>query len=87
MTGHTLLYKRAAVKDIHKLPKQVQKRLKVKLDWFIGQSDPLVFATSLTKPSDAEYRFRVGDYRVLFDVEGTNIVVLHVQHRREVYRR
>lgn len=33
-----------------------------------------------------EYRLRVGDYRVLFEVEGKSIVVYRVVHRREAYR-
>lgn len=33
-----------------------------------------------------EYRLRVGDYRVLFEVEGERVVVYRVRHRREVYR-
>jgi mRNA interferase RelE/StbE len=34
-----------------------------------------------------EYRLRVGDYRVLFEIEQTNrAVVYRVRHRREAYR-
>jgi mRNA interferase RelE/StbE len=34
-----------------------------------------------------EYRLRVGDYRVLFEIEQTNrVVVYRVRHRRESYR-
>jgi mRNA-degrading endonuclease RelE of RelBE toxin-antitoxin system len=33
-----------------------------------------------------ERRLRVGDYRVLFAIEGTSVVVLAVNHRRDVYR-
>ncbi|MDH4220892.1 MAG: type II toxin-antitoxin system RelE/ParE family toxin [Candidatus Aminicenantes bacterium] len=33
------------------------------------------------------YRFRIGDYRVIFDIEGNEIGVLRVGHRREIYRR
>jgi len=34
-----------------------------------------------------EYRLRVGDYRVLFEIEEKNrIVVYRVRHRREAYR-
>lgn len=87
MADYRLVYKKPAVKDIQNLPKQIQKRLKTKLEWFIAQEDPLRFATILTKPADAQYRFRVGTYRILFDVEGGNIVILHVQHRKDVYRR
>lgn len=83
----SLAYKKQAVKDIRKLPKQVQKRLKTKLEWFINQDDPISFASALTKPADAQYRFRVGSYRILFDIEEDIVVILHVQHRREIYRK
>jgi mRNA interferase RelE/StbE len=87
VAAYTLLYKKPAVKDIQKLTQQVKKRLKTKFEWFINQSDPLSFAEHLTKPADAQYRFRVGVYRVLFDVESDNLVILRIQHRKEVYSR
>lgn len=87
MVTYRLLYKKPAAKEIQKLPKAIKKRLKNKLEWFIGQQNPLKLAEPLTKPSDAQYRYRVGNYRILFDIEGENIVIIHVQHRREVYRR
>ena len=87
MASYRLSYKKPAVKAIQKLTPAVRARLKQKLEWFIAQPDPLVFAHPLTKPADAQYRYRVGDYRVLFDVSGSDIIVLFVQHRREVYRK
>ncbi|MGH8521690.1 MAG: type II toxin-antitoxin system RelE family toxin [Gammaproteobacteria bacterium] len=33
-----------------------------------------------------EYRLRVGNYRVLFEIQGNTIVVYGVRHRREAYR-
>ena len=87
MAQYTLLYKKPAVKAIQKLTPQIRKRLKLKLEFFAAQSDPLTFAKPLTKPADAQYRFRVGAYRVLFDVEDKNIVILLVQHRRDIYRK
>lgn len=82
-----LRYKKPAAREIRKLSPPIRKRLGAKLKFFEDQRDPLEFAERLTKPADAQYRFRVGNYRVLFDVEGHDIVVLHVQHRREVYRK
>ncbi len=87
MANYRLLYKKPAAKDVQKLPKQIQKRLRLKLEWFVAQKDPLQFAAALTKPADAQYRFRVGSYRVLFDVEDDALIILHIQHRREVYRK
>ncbi len=84
--AYQLLYKKPAVKEIQKLPPAIRKRLKVKLEWFAEQNDPREFSRSLTKPADAQYRFRVGNYRILFDIEGQKVIVLFVQHRREVYR-
>lgn len=87
MSGYKLRYKRPAVKSIQKLTPQIKKRLKIKLEFFANQADPLVFAKALTKPSDAQYRFRIGSYRVLFDIENDTIVILLVQHRKDIYRK
>lgn len=86
MSTYRLVYKKPAAKEIQKIPEQIRKRLKVKLEWWVDQPDPLHFADHLTDPRDAQYRYRIGVYRVLFDVEGKNIVILHIQHRKDVYR-
>ena len=85
--SYQILITKTAQKDIKKLSPQIQKRLRAKLSWFSSQKDLLAFAKPLTKSADAQYRFRVGDYRVLFDIEGKNIVILLVQHRRDVYKK
>lgn len=87
MSDYKLLYKKPAVKSIQKLTPQIKKRLRIKLEFFAGQENPLLFAKTLTKPADAQYRFRVGNYRVLFDMEDNNIVILLVQHRKDVYKK
>ena len=33
-----------------------------------------------------EYRLRVGDWRVLFEVVGPRVIIHRILHRREVYR-
>ncbi len=81
-------FKPTAVKDIKKLPLAVRKRIAAKLDFYRQQPDPLVHATKLTGFSKGgDYRFRVGQYRIVFDVSGNKIMVLYVEHRREVYGR
>jgi len=87
MASYKLLYKKPAVKSIEKLPPHIKKRIKTKLEWFVLQNNPASFAEPLTKPADAEYRFRVGVYRILFDIEDSTIVILYIQHRSEVYRK
>jgi len=47
----------------------------------------LKYAQKLSDPRLGTYRFRVGEYRVIFDVEGSDIVILRVGHRKEIYRK
>lgn len=36
--------------------------------------------------NSTHYRLRIGDYRVIFDSDGTVILVILVAHRKDVYR-
>jgi len=45
------------------------------------------YAIRLTESKLGTYRFRIGDYRAIFDLEGNEIVVLRVGHRRDIYKR
>ena len=33
-----------------------------------------------------EYRMRVRDYRILFEIEDKTIIIYHIRHRKEAYR-
>ncbi|MFY9619209.1 MAG: type II toxin-antitoxin system RelE/ParE family toxin [Pyrinomonadaceae bacterium] len=37
------------------------------------------------READFGYRLRMGDYRILFDLEGDTIVIQKIAHRKEVY--
>jgi mRNA-degrading endonuclease RelE of RelBE toxin-antitoxin system len=54
------------------------------------QEDIFLYAKKLKDPRFGEYRFRVGDYRVFFDVDKRGgikiLLILEVKHRRESYR-
>ncbi|MBI5222086.1 MAG: type II toxin-antitoxin system RelE/ParE family toxin [Candidatus Magasanikbacteria bacterium] len=75
-----------AAKNLKKLPMDGSSRIINKLDYWVGSGKPSEFAENLTNSELGGYRFRVGDYRIIFDVEGENIVVLAVGHRREIYK-
>ena len=84
---YTLIYEKAAVKALSGFTPIIQKRLAAKLEFFLSHSDPLVFARELTKTADAQYRFRVGDYRILFDIVDTKIIIIYIHHRRDAYKK
>lgn len=82
---YQLVYTQRAVKDIEKLDAKTKSRIG---DALLKHKDHLIIqSTRLTDPRIGTYRFRIGDYRVIFDVEGNEIVVLRVGHRREIYKR
>ena len=79
-----LVYTKKAVKDIKRLDRVTQKKLKKKIELSIKK--PLFYAKKLIDYKLGEYRWRVGNYRIVFDIDGRNIVVLRVGHRREIYK-
>ena len=75
-----------AVRDFKKLPKNIQKKIIAKLDYFIDSGKPLSFAHHLINYEIGQYRFRIGDWRVIFDLENETLVILSLGHRKEIYR-
>ncbi|MFH0863499.1 MAG: type II toxin-antitoxin system RelE/ParE family toxin [Candidatus Gottesmanbacteria bacterium] len=79
-----LVFTKNAFNDIQKLDRVAQKRLAVKLQHF--QEKPIFYAKKLTSPILGQYRWRVGNYRIIFDLHGKDIIILKVGHRKEIYR-
>ena len=76
-----------AFRILRKLPRDVSRRILEKLDWYVAQEDPLEFAETLSDYAIGAYRFRMGDYRVVFDIDDEgDILILLVGHRRDIYR-
>ena len=82
---YTLIYTQRAERDIARLDLKTKERIGKTLLRY--QEDPLKYVEKLSDPILGGYRFRIGDYRVIFDIEGNEIGVLRVGHRREIYRR
>ncbi|MDO4428932.1 MAG: type II toxin-antitoxin system RelE/ParE family toxin [Atopobiaceae bacterium] len=76
-------------REMKKLDKQVAKRITAKL-WEVSQlDDPRSMGKGLTGNLAGLWRYRVGDYRIICDIEDgvLLILVVDVAHRREVYKR
>lgn len=74
-----------ASRDLRKLPREQATRIADALEVLAdGLRGDIKRLTNFTP----EYRLRVGEYRVLFEIRERNrIVVYRVRHRREAYRR
>ena len=82
---YRLVYTHRAIRDIDALDTSVRQRVGKTLLRY--GPDPLKHAEPLKQSELGSYRFRIGDYRVVFDLDGDQIVILRVGHRREIYRR
>ena len=81
---YSLVYTNRAIRDIERLAPKVKNRIGETLLRY--REEPLSYAVKLKDSRLGTYRFRIGDYRVIFDTEGNEIVILRVGHRRDIYR-
>jgi mRNA interferase RelE/StbE len=72
-----------AEKDLRSVRQREQNRIIEKLRLAANDLHGDIKRLVQFQPS---YRLRVGDYRVLFEVEVNKIVVYRILHRREAYR-
>ena len=86
---HKIYFSPEAKKDFHRLPKNIQSRIKKKLEFYASAEKPLSFAKSLINLPPATHRFRAGDYRMAFYLSESKklsgIFITRIRHRREVY--
>jgi len=75
---------RRALKDLKNIDEENQHRIAAKLKEY--KKEPLKYARKLINPKIGTYRFRLGDYRVIFDIDNDIIVILRIGHRRSIYK-
>jgi mRNA interferase RelE/StbE len=71
-----------AIKDLEKLAKSDAKKIIEKIRSLEhGLNGDIKKLTNFTP----EYRLRVGDYRILFEVAEKEILIYRIKHRKEAY--
>ena len=85
----TIDYTDTAKTQLRKLDKQTAKRILDFMDERVGgRDDPRSTCKALTGPLGGLWRYRVGDFRVICDIQdgALRILVVQLGNRREVYR-
>ena len=82
--AYQIIITKRAKKDIEKLDIVAKKRLKKAL--LMLQKDPLSQSKKLIDSRLGQYRYRIGNYRVIYDLNDNEIIILRIGHRREIYR-
>ena len=82
-------YAETAKKQLRKLDRLAARRILDFMDERIAVSeDPGAMGKALKGPLGELWRYRVGDYRVICDIQDgkLTVLVLQIGNRREVYR-
>lgn len=86
---HKVIYSYHAREDLLGFERKIAQRIIKKILFFSLQQDPVSFAKKLTNPGLGQYRFRIGDYRALFDIDSRGkiqiLMILRVKHRKDIY--
>ena len=81
-------YTQQAVRDLRKLDMQTRAFI---LSWIeknlVDCENPRQHGKGLTANRSGQWRYRVGDYRLIADIQDSRVVILllHIGHRRDVY--
>ena len=84
--SYRIVFTKQAKKDIDALEASVKRQLYKKLMQMKSLSSISSVAKKLHNSDLGEYRLRIGNYRLIFDLDRSIIVVLRVKHRKDVYR-
>ena len=88
--GWTVEISDIAERQLRRLDRPIQKRI---LDWLYDRIEDCKNPRHFGEPLKGEYagfwRYRIGEYRVLCEIQDDTVIVLvlTVGHRRQVYKR
>ena len=75
-------------KEFKKLDRYTQRMIKGWIDKnLVGTENPRQYGKGLTANRSGQWRYRIGDYRLICQIDGNLLIILalSVGHRREVY--
>lgn len=87
MASYRIEWKQSAQKELRQLPKDVLTRV---IQAVAALADnPMPPSSRKLSGAEKTYRLRIGDYRVIYFVHATVLVIeiVRVRHRRDVYRK
>lgn len=85
----TISYTETARRELKKIDKPVALRILDFLDNHVAkQEDPRKLGKALSGPLGTLWRYRIGDYRVICDIQDKvlHVLIVRIGHRREIYR-
>ncbi len=86
MEEYQIEFLRTALKELAKLPVEIQQRIAVRIEEL--KINPYPSGVKALKNGEGRLRLRVGDYRIIYRVENNLLVIIIVKigHRRSIYK-
>ncbi|HLU82722.1 MAG TPA: type II toxin-antitoxin system RelE/ParE family toxin [Trueperaceae bacterium] len=87
--AYELLFTESAVKQLRKLDRSAAKRIADYLEAVAALDNPTVRGKNLTGEYRGIWRYRIGSYRALCDINQRTLTILtlEVSHRSKSYKR
>lgn len=85
---YTVEYTKRAIKQLKKLDRQTSALI---LGWIeknlVNCENPKQFGKGLTANRKGEWRYRIGDYRLICNINDNELIILalSIGHRRDIY--
>jgi mRNA interferase RelE/StbE len=78
----------AATHELERLDKPIARRIAERINWLAANLDD-IRPEPLIGELSGFYKFRVGDYRIIYEILfDERVVVIHgIGHRRDIYRK
>lgn len=90
MTGYSVEYSERAIKELKKLNRYTRQMIYAWISKnLVGCENPRQHGKGLTANRSGQWRYRIGDYRLICEIKDNELVILalSVGHRREIYSR
>ena len=86
MAAYRIEWKPSALRELKKLDRQVIRRIIDAIESL--SSDPYPRGIKKLYGSEHTYRLRIGDYRVIYEVFTSHLLIeiVRVRHRKDVYK-
>jgi mRNA interferase RelE/StbE len=86
MASYRIVFKKSVAKDLRSIPKKEVQRILDAIQLLASDPRP---PQSKKLSGQERYRFRQGNYRILYSIEDDKLIitVVRVGHRRDIYRK
>ena len=82
---YRIRFTESALKDLKKIPSKDLDLIERKLNEY--KENPLNYCRKLSGKNISTYRFRIENYRAIFDLDKEFIVIHRIGHRKDIYKK